>query len=85
MDEDLFAASEAVEEAAKHAHEEDVETELHEQADRLATLAEREHAPDQARIHKHDETLRDLHGRLNEDARVHLENAMERLNPETTF
>ncbi|MFC7167202.1 DUF7553 family protein [Halospeciosus flavus] len=74
--EDLDAAVEKVREAAEHAHEDRPAEELGKIADDLQELASSHDSPDEKRIRGHHYTLRELHGELNEDARVHLEDAI---------
>lgn len=53
---------------------------LYAQAEALADVAGRDRSPDQTRLRGHHHTLRELHGRLNEDARVHLKDAMQSIS-----
>ncbi|MFB6196229.1 MAG: hypothetical protein ABEI80_08645 [Haloplanus sp.] len=75
----LRDAAESVREAESFVEAAEKRDQLHAQAEALADLSRRDTSPDETRLRGHHYTLSELHGRVNEDARVHLKDAMERL------
>lgn len=85
VEEPLRGASKAVRDAAEAAEEQEenphLAEELFEVSESMENLTDTERSPDESRVNKHRETIRELHGKvMNEDARVHLEKALGELS-----
>lgn len=75
--EEIRDAVESLRDAEDFVKDAEDREQLYAQAEALADIAGRDRSPDQTRLRGHHHTLREFHGRMNEDARVHLKDAMQ--------
>jgi len=73
---ELIAASDALTDAAEGT-DDDLSAKLSEQADTLATLAERENGPDHGRLAKIEHSLRSLKESASDDGADHIDDALD--------
>jgi hypothetical protein len=75
--EKLLSAVECLRDAEELVEGGDIEDQLYAEAETLEELAARDRAPDQRRLSGHRHTLREFHGRVDEDARDLVASALD--------